>query len=359
MNSATRSDHAPANWATLAGTLIGTAVGDSLGLPMEGLSAGRQSRLFPGPLGHRLFGHFGMISDDTEHTLMVAQALLEHPDDVARFQRALAWKLRWWLLALPAGVGFATLRAILKLWAGISPDRSGVFSAGNGPAMRSALLGTFFVSDPEKRRDYVRASTRLTHTDPRAETGAQAVAEMAAWIVGTSPLESTLLETFRQLSSAPEWQDCLAALQTALTTRSSVREFASGLGLTNGISGYVFHTVPVAIYAALLHRDDFGAAVTEIIRCGGDTDTAAAITGGLVGARVGPEGIPLAWRTGVLEWPRSMRLIANLARHLSEQVQTSTPLGQVPYFWPAVPVRNLFFLLVVLGHGFRRLFPPY
>ena len=41
---------------------------------------------------------------------------------------------------LPAGVGLATARACLKLWLGFSPERSGIYSAGNGPAMRSAVL---------------------------------------------------------------------------------------------------------------------------------------------------------------------------------------------------------------------------
>src|SRR3954471_7961011 len=81
----------------LAGVLIGTAVGDALGLPMEGLTARRQQRLFPLPLRHRLVGRFGMISDDTEHSLMLAQALLECPSDPTAFQRSLAWRLRWWL----------------------------------------------------------------------------------------------------------------------------------------------------------------------------------------------------------------------------------------------------------------------
>ena len=42
--------------------------------------------------------------NDTEHTLFVAQALLTHPDDPVAFQRCLAWKLRLWLLGLPAGL---------------------------------------------------------------------------------------------------------------------------------------------------------------------------------------------------------------------------------------------------------------
>jgi ADP-ribosylglycohydrolase len=81
-----------------------------------------------------------MISDDTEHSLFVAQSLLSYPDDATKFQKCLAWKLRLWLLGLPAGIGFATLRAILKLWLGFPAHRAGVYSAGNGPAMRSACL---------------------------------------------------------------------------------------------------------------------------------------------------------------------------------------------------------------------------
>jgi ADP-ribosylglycohydrolase len=85
------------------GTLLGTAVGDSLGLPAEGLSPQRIRRRWPDGWRQRfLFGR-GMVSDDTEHTLMVAEALLSNPQDAEAFQRALAWKLRWWFLALPAG----------------------------------------------------------------------------------------------------------------------------------------------------------------------------------------------------------------------------------------------------------------
>src|SRR5271165_4467825 len=94
-----RTDRSPA----FAGVLLGTAVGDALGLPAEGLSPQRIRRRWPGPLRMRfLFGR-GMVSDDTEHTLMVAQALLAQPDDPKAFQRALAWKLRWWFAGLPGG----------------------------------------------------------------------------------------------------------------------------------------------------------------------------------------------------------------------------------------------------------------
>jgi ADP-ribosyl-[dinitrogen reductase] hydrolase len=87
----------------ILGSLLGTAVGDALGLPYEGMSRQRV-RAF-GEVRHRLFAGRGMLSDDTEHALMLAAALQVHSDDVDAFQRAFAWNLRWWLLALPAGVG--------------------------------------------------------------------------------------------------------------------------------------------------------------------------------------------------------------------------------------------------------------
>jgi len=161
--------------SAIFGSILGTAVGDAIGLPYEGLSPRRAARLLGEPDRHRFFLGRGMVSDDTEHTCMVAQALVAAGDDVGAFSGQLARRLRLWLLGLPAGTGKATLRATLKLWLGFSPDRSGVFSAGNGPAMRSPVLGAA-VEDLDLLRRLVRASARITHTDPKAEYGALAVA---------------------------------------------------------------------------------------------------------------------------------------------------------------------------------------
>lgn len=349
----------PAREETLIGVLVGTAVGDALGLPMEGLSARRQQRLFPLPLRHRLVGRRGMVSDDTEHTFMLAQSLLESPGDPAAFQRSLARRLRWWLASLPAGVGFATLRAILKLWVGIPPSRSGVFSAGNGPAMRTALLGVYFSDNAERRREFVRASTQITHRDPRAEIAALAVAETAAWMAERRDDANALLQTLVSLSGLAEWTTIVAKLHTALFSDQLVADFARALGAERGVSGYALQSVPVAICAALRHHDDFPSALTAAIACGGDTDTVGAIVGALVGARVGVAGIPASWRDGIAEWPRSLALLSRVGARLARQLETPSASGPVSYFWPAIPLRNLAFLTIVLAHGFRRLLPPY
>jgi ADP-ribosylglycohydrolase len=295
-----------------------------------------------------------MISDDTEHAIMTAQALLEAGGDVERFRHALAWKLRWWILALPAGVGLATGRACFRLWLGVPPERSGVMSAGNGPAMRSAILGVVFADEPEKRREFVRASTRLTHLDPKAETAALAVAEATAWIVRGDEHTDEFMACLPALGADEAWQPLCQRLAEGLARQESVQDFAASLGLSDGVSGYAYHTVPVALFAWLRHRGDFAAAVAGSIRCGGDTDTVAAIVGSLAGCEFGVDGIPVDWREGLVDWPRSPRLLGRVA------VEMGSPGGTpVRWFWPGILPRNLFFLAVVLIHGFRRLLPPY
>ena len=336
-----------------AGVLLGTAVGDALGLPAEGLSAQTITRRWKGHWRHRFVFGRGMVSDDTEHTVMVAQCLVEHPTDPEAFQHALAWRLRGWLLALPAGVGLATARAIFKLWIGFPPRRSGVASAGNGPAMRSAVLGVFFANDEEKRHRFVEASTRLTHTDPRALTAALAVAEVAAGICAGGAGEFSFAR-LRALDASAEWGGIVDALERARTDRASVADFAKRLGLEKGVTGYAFHTVPVALYVWWRHRGDYRSTLTAVLDCGGDTDTVGAIAGALAGAEVGSAGIPREFVDGLIEWPRSMTWMRRLADRLRQQTQTLHPAGALPVFWPAILPRNVVFLLIVLTHGFAR-----
>jgi ADP-ribosyl-[dinitrogen reductase] hydrolase len=224
------------------GCLLGTALGDALGLWCEGLSPRRQRRLHPDTDRYHFFFGRGMVSDDTEHACMVAQALIVSAGDVPRFLRSLAWRLRFWLLGLPAGIGRATLRATVKLWLGFPPHRSGVFSAGNGPAMRSPLLGVCYGHDPEKLRALVRASTRLTHTDPKAEFGAFAVA-LAAHLAGVSTADAPLGEPFLQTLSGALGPEARAFLDLAdravrqAAAGQSTADFAADLGLDRGGDG--------------------------------------------------------------------------------------------------------------------------
>jgi ADP-ribosylglycohydrolase len=351
----------------IAGVILGTAVGDALGLPREGLSRGRASRMFGNrPLHHELIFRRGMVSDDTEHTCLVGQALLESPDDADRFARSLAWRLRWWLVGLPAGVGLATARAILKLWCGCVPSRSGVLSAGNGPAMRAALMGVCLGDDPGRLHAFLRASTRLTHIDPRAETGALLVALAAAHAVDcagdVAPVRFFEIARGAVPAGDGELLEALGRLEEDFERGASAAEFAATLGLQHGVSGYIYHTVPAALFCWLRAGSDFRRAVEAAVGLGGDTDTVGAIVGALCGATVGVQGIPPEWLAGLVEWPRSEGWMRELATRLAVRFPDSGPPAAavpVPLFWPAQLLRNALFFNVVLFHGFRRILPPY
>ena len=324
------------------GTVIGTAVGDSLGLPAEGLSRRRMKRIFGPTWRHRFVFGWGMTSDDTEHTVFVGQSLLVHPDSVTEFSRRLAWCLRWWLVSLPAGIGLATLRSILRLWLGFNPARSGVHSAGNGPAMRSAVIGAVFASRTDLLEAYVEASTKLTHSDPRAVIGARTVARLAGWIVREEltqkPSRNRFLALLRQCGSEDrEWLGIVETIQSACIQDLSVEGFADSLGLSGGVSGYIYHTVPVAAYAWYKHFGDFEATVTAVLDCGGDTDTVGAISAALAGAVTGGQAIPRDWKEKLADWPRGEKFLSKLADGLTEIHASHKPDGlrQVLLAWCA------------------------
>lgn len=301
-------------------SLLGTAVGDAIGLPFEGMS-GAHVRMLLGekPLRHRLLFGRGLCSDDTEQTVMVLLSLIEADGDPHRFRMALARRLRIWFLLAPAGIGLATLKACLRLLMGFPPNKSGVMSAGNGAAMRSAIIGAWFHDDPVAIRIFSITSSRITHLDMRAIEGAIAVAMATAAVInGQDPVEAAKAELRTE-----EW-------------RRPLRK-------EDRVTGYVVTTMRAVLEILEAHPDNYRAAIEDAVRRGGDTDTVAAIVGGILGPKVGIGGIPSEWITGLAEFPRSVAWMKRLG----------------PYPWFLIPVRNVLFLLVVLAHGFRRLFPPY
>jgi ADP-ribosyl-[dinitrogen reductase] hydrolase len=345
----------------IVGCLLGTAVGDALGLPYEGLTRDRQQVLYPVIDRHQLVFGKGMISDDTEHTCFVAQALIASAGNVDKFRDDLAGRLQFWLLGLPAGIGFATLKAIARLWLGFSPQKSGVFSAGNGAAMRVALLGVCFGGRPEYLREMVQAATRITHRDPKAEYGAMAVAIAAAVASqgkDITPQDYGQLLHDRLPDASAEFFELIELAVNSAIAGESAQNFTDSIGCREGISGYVYQTVPVVIQTWLRHQANYRDGILEIIRCGGDADTTAAILGGIIGARVGKAGMPRSWLNDLWEWPRSTHWMERLGQRLVEVLDGDLQPA-LPVVVPALIGRNLVFLVVVLFHGFRRLFPPY
>ncbi len=346
----------------LTGCLLGTAVGDAMGLVCEGLSRRRQAKMFPALSGYQFLLGKGMTSDDTEHTCMLAQSVIAHGganSDQRKIFSNFAWRLRFWILGLPAGIGLATLRSILKLWLGFPAHKSGVFSAGNGPAMRCALLGIVFADDSARLRAMVRAATRITHTDPKAEYGAFAVAlaaQMAARGADITP--GDYLHAVQEHVTDAEFIALVKNVTESVARRESAEQFADSIGCGKGVSGYMYYTIPCVLHVWLAHQNDYRAAVTAMIRLGGDADTTAAIVGAIVGARVGKAGIPSQWLRDLREWPRTVSWMEQLGATLAASAtgKPTRPLWINPL---GLLLRNAFFMLVVLLHGFRRLLPPY
>jgi ADP-ribosyl-[dinitrogen reductase] hydrolase len=358
----------------VVGCLLGQAVGDMMGLPMENLSPRRIAKLFPTLDRPRFFFGYGMGSDDTEHACMTAQVILRSGGDVDRFRRSLAWRLRWWFAACPPGVGLATAKACIKLWLGFPSTKSGVFSAGNGPAMRAAVIGVVCANAPGSHlQELVAASTRLTHTDPKADYGALVIA-LAAKVACQSrsgppiPPEQFLAEcrlAFRDDAAAKEMLTLVEQVVGSVNAGISLEEFWRHFNQQRGVSGYILHTVPVALFTFFRHPDDYRTAIESVIRLGGDTDTVAAITGALVGTRVGKAGIPADWLDRFADWPWSLERIERCF-HNGAQYCNGVSIPPTPQkdFWllalPILrPLRNLVFFLIVLCHIARRLLPPY
>ena len=349
----------------LQGLLVGTAMGDSVGLPAEGISRSRNQKMFLGKWEQSLLISCGMISDDTEHAIFVSQSLIYAGDSLQLFSKRLAWCLRWWLLSLPAGIGLATLKSIVRLWLGYSPVKSGVYSAGNGPAMRSAIIGAYFANNLNLVDEFVNVSTRMTHTDKRALIGAKAIAYLIAYIVTEDLCQRPSLEELEVLlqsvdNNENEWKGRVKQIIGSLKSNLSVLQFADVIQQKQGISGYIYNTVPVAIYAWYRHFDNFRDALEAVYNCGGDTDTVGAITGALMGTTLGSKAIPRSWQNRMIDYPRSLKLLEQIAQKLANNIKQNYSANQpIRYAWWWIIPRNVLFLLIVLWHGFRRLFPPY
>lgn len=330
--------------------LIGGALGDALGLPAEGLRASRIARMWPGPWKHRfVFGH-GMVSDDTEHAVMTAWSLAETHGNPDAFARAFARRLRWWFAGVPAGIGLATARSILRLWIGFHPGRSGVFSAGNGPLMRAPIIGLWFRDDPISLQSHVEASTRITHTDPRASEAARIISKAAAWAsVEGGEVDELLTRIAAEIESA-EMKHRFSLLKEGLERGLEVSAFADSFGRKHGfVSGFAPDTAIVALYAWLRHRGDFRKIVTSVVTAGGDTDTVAFVAGSLAGIEAKDGDFPEEWLSGLRDFP---------IRPGTLRSEPTPP----PFRYPNLPfslIRNAMFFLIVLGHAFRRILPPY
>lgn len=327
----------------LAGLLLGTALGDALGLPAEGMSAPLIRRRFGAVERFRLLGATGFVSDDTEQAALVAECLLREAEDPAACAAAFRRALVRWFLRLPFGVGRATVRASLRALVGRVP--SGVRSAGNGAMMRAPILGA--IRDPARRRAFGRALAEVTHRDPRAVEAALYAAEVAAACLAADPGadRAALCSGALPVVADPALR---AGVEAALACPAGDPVAAAA---QLGSSGYAPHTAALATFAFVRVGDRPLPALAALIAAGGDTDTAGAVCGAWLGALHGEGALPAALLDRIHDGPFGPTHLRALAAALAA--------GGPPPRWsaPAALARNLALYPVILAHGLRRLLP--
>ena len=180
-------------------------------------------------------------------------------------------------------------------------------------------------------------------------------AHMARFALGR---EATPFPSIQDLSeTAPddvEWQRLMIAIQSGMEKNDSLQEVACSLGLSKGISGYMYHTVPVCLYALFRHAGDFETGLEALLNLGGDTDTTGAIYSALAGMN---GNVPERWSANIKDFPISMAFLEKHALWLAEASESGEPVIPSPFPWYGVPFRNVFFFFVVLVHCFRRIIP--
>ena len=339
----------------MLGIILGTAIGDSVGLPFEGLNKMTVKRKFKTNLRQSFIFGRGMVSDDTDLVVLTGQALLEKPLTSELFIRRLAWKYRFWVMTFPAGIGLASLRSGIKLWFGFSPVSSGVYSAGNAPALRSLMIGALLYDQSDLRDKFVRLSTQMTHSDHKALIGAFAISNLVAYLVhriteSDIRTQPSLEQIKKQMSIAGEndnqWDHFLYLFEQSVLNGDNVSEYAKKLDCINGVSGFIYHTVPVSVYSWYVNYDHPEKAIQDVILCGGDTDTTAAITGALAGCcHYSSDKFLSELLNKICDSPCSVTYLKKLGIALS-QTNAKAPI----FHWWLLPIRNFLFFIIVLTH---------
>lgn len=334
-----------------AGSLLGGAVGDALGAPVEFLSLAQIRARF-GPAGIRdltpAYGKLGAITDDTQMTLFTAEGLLRGHNralekgipggTVACVYHAY---LRWletqgerprypfpevsegWLLTIP------------QLWAARAPGRtclaalrSGTMgrlaeplndSKGCGTVMRVAPVG--LAGEEAFQLGCELAAT--THGHPTGYLAAGFLAALIDRIIAGADLRAATDTARDMLREYPNHEECLAAVDAAIGLAAHappVPESCERLG-----GGWVAEeALAIALFCALA-ADDFEEAVALAVNHSGDSDSTGALTGNILGALLGTEAIPPRWLEPLELRDEIEQVAADLFRHFGNPADPPCP----------------------------------
>jgi ADP-ribosylglycohydrolase len=316
------------------GCLLGGAVGDALGAPVEFLDLDEILRAY-GQQGIRdyapAYGKLGAITDDTQMTLFTAEAVLsahiaaalqsQEPD----FFRAAAASYARWLMTqensrlISSGAHKASwLLQQKKLFSRRAPGttrlsalqtnrgkvtRATNDSKGCGGVMRIAPLGMYFAHSlsRERNRDRVlsnifatgRDLAAITHGHPSGFLSAGVLAVVVSLVLVCGTLPDALRAAKEVLRQHPSHKETLAAIEKAESLaksrpreRSALRELGKGFVAEEALA--------MGLYCALGAKN-FEDGIILAVNHGGDSDSTGSITGNLLGAAAGVEAIPDRW----------------------------------------------------------------
>jgi ADP-ribosylglycohydrolase len=292
----------------IAGALLGVHAGDALGASKEfsPLGAGRARYFWPA----------GHATDDTALTRAVLLGYLRPSYGVVKTvaARMVDWLEGRWPNRQaglpPREIGRVTRAGLRRYQQTGDPHRSGAGpgEAGNGSLMR-CIPTALAVRDRERRIHESMEISAITHDDPRCTTACAAYNEIAAALLdGASPREAVDLgyDAAKDLGSVATAN----AIALGIHMKPSVLVRTGQTLAEDEAPGYVLDSLSLAV-AAVLDERPFADVLIDVVRLGSDADSAAAIAGGLLGARDGAEAIPEQWLS-VLQFAEEFRAAAQV-----------------------------------------------
>jgi ADP-ribosyl-[dinitrogen reductase] hydrolase len=266
--------------------ILAYAAGDALGVPWEGKAPEEVSWEALEDLPARGDWPRGSTSDDTAQMLLVAQYLAESKGQVD--EREFLTRLA---KALPGmrGVGPTTRAAVRRFIE--TGETHATEGSSIGAAMRALPFGWATpVTAADRRRDLTIRLSEATHGARAAITSACVVATMAAWAIEQHPIEAVVTAGLREADHLAE----LYALGSA--PLRPLRQAADGDWGPHEPGRPLDAVATVAsILYVLQEATDLELAMKSAVALGGDTDTTAAMVGGILGCRLEDVESEIRW----------------------------------------------------------------
>lgn len=293
--------------------IIGTAVGDALGVPVEFC---KRSEISLDPITDMIgFGTHnqpsGTWSDDTSMTLCLVDMMTKGYNLKVLANNFINWKYNALFTAHNNvfDIGNATSRSIDNLCTfDLPPEKCGLTeftSNGNGSLMRILpILDYVKDMDINDRFKVISDVSGLTHGHFISKFGCFYLVEFALCLhelkgsTGVSMIDAyikTVYKVNKFLDDNNNYRKDIQVFNRLLTTKTLISDKSENEIYS---SGYVVYTLEASIWC-LLNTYDYKEAVLKAVNLGGDTDTIGAVTGGLAGLYYGIDNIPNKWVNGL------------------------------------------------------------